>query len=470
MVEDMRFWDERIERLDRERLRYLQEEALRRMVSYVYNQSEFYRRRFDEAGIAPGDIRTLEDFRHRIPLTTKEDLRLSQERMVRAGRPPYAELLCCADDQVILTIATSGTTGAPTVIPLTRRDASMYHLGELGRRGFVSAGVGPGDVVASAFNYTWWFVCGGVVDFGGEPPDTLYTAALAHIGRTDLQIRGLKDFGVTVWTGTPSYAMYLAEAARRTGMDPRKDLKVRKLFLAGEAGASNPDIRSRIEREWAADVFDMYGMVEMGYCGNECVEKRGLHLPEDWFFFETVDIDTQEPTPAGERGILVITHLRRQAMPILRYRIDDITTIREEPCGCGRNLARLEGGIVGRSDDMLKVKGLKFFPSQLEAAIKRYPQCTGHYLVIIDKDQTEILDTITIRVEYDPRSTGDVEALRQDLQRDLTNTFFFAPKLELIPEGSLARFSMKAMRVIDLRRMGAKEKFDLTVRMQKLLE
>jgi phenylacetate-CoA ligase len=346
----------------------------------------------------------------------------------------------------------------------------MYHLGELGRRGFVSAGVGAGDIVASAFNYTWWFVCGGVVDFGGEPPDTLYTAALAHIGRTDLQIQGLKDFGISVWTGTPSYAMYLAEAARRMGVDPRRDLKVRKLFLAGEAGASNPEVRSRVEREWAADVFDMYGMVEIGYCGNECGEKRGLHLPEDWLLFETVDIETQAPTPPGERGILVVTHLRRQAMPLLRYRIDDITTIREEACGCGRSLARLEGGIVGRSDDMLKVKGLKFFPSQLEAAIKRYPQCTGHYQAVIDKDQSDILDTITIRVEYDVQSTGDVEALRRDLQRDLTNAFFFSPTLEMVPEGSLARFSMKAMRVIDLRRKGAREKFELTVKMQKLLE
>jgi phenylacetate-CoA ligase len=254
------------------------------------------------------------------------------------------------------------------------------------------------------------------------------------------------------------------------GVDPRRDLKVRKLFLAGEAGASNPEVRSRIEREWAADVFDMYGMVEIGYCGNECGEKRGLHLPEDWLYFETVDIDTQAPTPPGERGILVITHLRRQAMPLLRYRIDDITTIREEACGCGRSLARLEGGIVGRSDDMLKVKGLKFFPSQLEAAIKRYPHCTGHYQAVIDKDQSDILDTITIRVEYDAQSTGDVEALRRDLQRDLTNAFFFSPTLEMVPEGSLARFSMKAMRVIDLRRKGAKEKFDLTVKMQKLLE
>jgi phenylacetate-CoA ligase len=440
------------------------------MVAHVYDHSEFYRRRLDESGIRPGDLRTIEDFRRHIPLTTKDDLRLSQERMVKAGRPPYAELLCCPDSEVVLTIATSGTTGAPTVIPLTRQDASMYHLGELGRRGFVSAGVGPGDVVASAFNYTWWFVCGGVVDFGGEPPDTLYAAALAHIGRTDLQIRGLRDFGVTAWTGTPSYAMYLAEAARRMSVDPRKDLRVRKLFLAGEAGASNPEIRSRIEREWAADVFDMYGMVEIGYCGNECSEKQGLHLPEDWLFFETVDLDTQEPTSPGERGILAITHLRRQAMPLLRYRIDDITTIREEACGCGRTLARLGGGIVGRSDDMLKVKGLKFFPSQVEAAIKRYPQCTGHYQAVIDKDQTEILDTITIRVEYDPESTRDIEALRHDLHRDMTNTFFFTPKLEMVPEGSLARFSMKAMRVIDLRRKGAKEKFDLTVKMQKLLE
>lgn len=470
MAGRLQFWDERVETMPRERLRYLQEDALQRMLEYVYARSEFYRRRFNDLGITPRDIRTLDDFCRRVPLTTKEDIRQSQERSVKAGRLPYAELLCLPEEQVVLTIATSGTTGLPTVIPLTRQDGSMYHLGELARRGYVSADVGPGDVVISAFNYTWWFVSGGVLDFGGAPPDSLFAAGLSHIGRTDLQLKALKDFGVTVWSGTPSYAMYLAEASRKMGLDPRKDLKVRKLFLAGEAGASNPEIRARLEREWDAGVYDMYGLVEIGYCGNECREKRGLHLPEDWFFFETIDIDTQQPIPDGERGILVCTHLRREAMPILRYRIDDITTIRPEACGCGRTLARLEGGIVGRSDDMLKVKGLKFFPSQVEAVIKRYPQCTGHYLAIIDKDQAEILDTLTIRVEYDPKATSTLDGLRRDLQRDLTNSFYFAPTLELLPEGSLARFSMKAVRVIDMRKKGAQEKFDLTVRMQKLLE
>lgn len=460
----MRYWS-RVEVASRRELRRIQLKRLKRAVRYVWSRSRFYRRKLREAGFHPSDLRSLEDIR-RVPLTGKEELRELQLRNVREGRPPYDGLLCVPEREVATCVATTGTTGVPLIVPLTLRDASMYHGGEVCHRGYVAVGLKPGDIVQNAFNHSFWFVSASLVDLACRTPEypTVYLAS--HIGNSRLQLKLIQELRPKAFSSTPSYCLYLAELAREQGVDPR-ELGVEVLLLAGEPGASIPSFRARLEEAWGARAYDIYGLVEMGWVGGECWAQSGIHVAEDVFLAEVVDPEAGEPVGEGEEGSLVLTHLRREAMPLLRYDTRDIVKAAFEPCECGRTHMRLVGGIVGRATEQLKVKGLAVYPSQVAEALNRIPECTGHFLIVVGKDAREILDTCTIRVEVRHGSLSD--ELRRRIARELQSTIWITPEVELVEEGELSRFVMKSIRVLDLRKPGALKAYLQSSRAQQAL-
>ncbi len=442
----MRYWS-RVEVASRAEVRRIQLRRLKRVIRYVWSRSRFYRRKLRDAGVHPSDLRSLEDVR-RIPLTGKEELRELQLRNVREGRLPYDGLLCVPEGEVATCVGTTGTTGIPLIVPLTLRDASMYHGGEVCHRAYIAVGLKPGDIVQNAFNHSFWFTSASLVDLACRAPSYPTVYLTSHIGNSRLQLKLIQELKPRAFSSTPSYCLYLAELAREQGLDPR-ELSVEILLLAGEPGASIPSFRRRIEDAWRAKAYDIYGLVEMGWIGGECWAQSGIHVAEDMFLAEVVDPDTGEPVGEGEEGSLVLTHLKREAMPLLRYDTRDIVRASFEPCECGRTHMRLLGGIIGRATEQLKIKGLAVYPSQIAEVLNRIPECTGHFLIVVGKDGKEILDTCTVRVEVKRGLVS--EELRRKVARELQSAIWITPEVELVEEGGLSRFVMKSIRVLDLR-------------------
>jgi len=462
-----RYWDEKVETLPRRELLLLQDRRIRGIIRYVWSNSAFYRRRMRRLGLHPSDFRGRQDL-SKIPVTRKEELRRSQGNCLAKGLRPYEELLCVPHRLVATSIATSGTTGTPVVVPLTEHDCSMYHGGDLCQRGFVAAGVMPGEIIQNAFNYSFWFVCGSTLEFGGGMPYAPSVMLISHVGNTPLQIEAMRRLGVTVFSATPSYAINVIERASEDGFEPGRDLKVNKLLLAGEPGGSIPAVRQRIERLWRAKAYDIMGMVEVGWTGGECLRQAGLHLAEDFYFYEFLDPSTEEPVSAGEEGKMIITHLDREAMPLVRYDTCDVARLNEEVCACGRTHARI-GGLIGRTDEMLKVKGLAIYPSALSQSVSRKHGCTGRFLVIVQKDQKEILDTCVVKVEYE-KGRRDLEDLRESLVKDLQAVMSITPDVQLVPSGRLSKFALKSVNVLDLRKPYAYERYKADAEIQSLLD
>ena len=461
-----KYWDEKIETLPRRELLLLQDKKIRSIIRYVWNNSAFYRRRMRRLRLHPSDFRGRGDL-GKIPLTRKEELRRSQGNCLDKGLRPYEDLLCVPHRLIATSIATSGTTGTPVVVPLTEHDCSMYHGGDLCQRGFVAAGVRPGDIIQNAFNYSFWFVCGSTLEFGGGMLYAPSVMLISHVGNTPLQIKAMKRLGVTVFSATPSYAINVIERAKEDGCQPGRDLKVNKLLLAGQPGASIPAVRQRIERLWKAKAYDIMGLVEIGWTGGECLRQAGLHLPEDFYFYEFLDPSTEEPVDPGEEGKIVITHLKREAMPLVRYDTCDVARLNEEACECGRAHARI-GGLIGRTDEMLKVKGLAIYPSALSQTVSGTRGCTGRFLVIVQKDQKEILDRCVVKVEHE-KGWRDLEGLRESLTRDLQAVMSITPEVQLVPSGTLSKFALKSINVLDLRKPYAYQRYSAAADIQNLL-
>jgi len=462
-----KYWDEKIETLPRRELMLLQDKKIRSIIRYVWNNSAFYRRKMRELRLHPTDFRGREDL-SKIPVTRKEELRRSQGNCLAKGLAPYEELLCVSHRLVATSIATSGTTGTPVVVPLTEHDCSMYHGGDLCQRGFVAAGVRPGEIIQNAFNYSFWFVCGSTLEFGGGMPYAPSVMLISHVGNTPLQIQAMKRLDVTVFSATPSYAINVIERAREDGYEPGRDLKINKLLLAGEPGGSIPAVRQRIEKLWRARAYDIMGLVEVGWTGGECLRQAGLHLAEDFYLYEFLDPSTEEPVSAGEEGKIVVTHLDREAMPLLRYDTCDVACFNQEGCVCGRTHTRI-GGLIGRTDEMLKVKGLAIYPSALSQTVSGTRGTTGRFLVIVQKDQKEILDRCVVKVEYE-KGWRDLEGLREKLAKDLQAVMSITPEVRLVASGKLSKFALKSINVLDLRKPYAYERYKATAEIQNLLD
>jgi phenylacetate-CoA ligase len=424
-----------IERAPRGDLERLQGERLRRTVTWATERVPRLRERFAAAGVSAAAVRSLDDLR-RLPFMTKDDFRASY---------PYG-LLAVDLERIVRIHASSGTTGKPTVVAYTAGDLEVWT--EVMARTLAMGGVGPRDVVQNAYGYGL-FTGGLGFHYGAER----LGAAVIPIsgGFTDRQLMGLTDLGATVLCCTPSYALHLAEAVEEAGIDA-KTLGLRVGFFGAEPWTEG--MRETLESRLHVMALNIYGLSEVIGPGVsvECPERRGMHVAEDHFLPEVLDPATLEPVPPGETGELVLTTLTKQALPVIRYRTRDLTTLDPAPCPCGRTLVRI-GRITGRTDDMLIVRGVNVYPSQIEHALMQVPAVAPHYLLVLRRESA--LDTLEVQVESRPDAApGGAEAasaLAARVRRRLHEVIGLTADVSVVPPRTIERSTGKARRVLDLR-------------------
>ncbi len=431
-------YDIEFETLPREALTAIQLRRLRATLERVYATVPFYRKRFEDAGITPNDINTLEDFQQ-LPFTTKQDLR---------DNYPFG-MFAVPMDNVVRIHASSGTTGLPTVVGYTARD--IHTWSELMARALTAGGAGRRDIIHNAYGYGL-FTGGLGVHYGAEKLGASVIPVSG--GNTKRQIIIMRDFGPTILTSTPSYALHLAEEAAEMGISFEK-LK----FKYGIFGAEpwSEQMRLEIERKLHLKAVDIYGLSEVMGPGVavECHEaQNGLHIFEDHFIPEIIDPATGKVLPYGETGELVFTSITKEAFPIVRYRTRDITSLNPEPCICGRTLVRMKK-VSGRTDDMLIIRGVNVFPSQIESVLMEIEGIEPHYQLVVDREDN--LDTLTIHVEISERSFSDEVKVLQRLERKISHSIKeylgVSARVKLVEPKVIARSQGKAVRVIDNRKI-----------------
>ena len=420
-----------------EELKKYQLKKLRKQVKHCYEHSRFYKKRFESVGLKPESIRTLDDIT-KIPFTVKADLR---------DNYPFG-MVAAKSDEIVEIHASSGTTGNPIVGAYTRNDMDVWQ--ELMARSIYTTGGRHQDVIHIAYGYGL-FTGGLGFHYGAQKVGAKIIPASG--GMTQRQIKLMKDLGATILACTPSFAIYLAETMAQEGIDPRKDLKLKIGMFGAEPWSDK--IRERIEQELGIKAFDVYGLTEL--CGPgvsiECEENKGLHIWEDHFIVETIDPDTGEVLPAGEEGELVFTTLTKTGLPMLRYRTRDISKIATEKCACGRTHARMLR-VHGRSDDMLIVRGVNVFPSQIEYAVMCFPELATQYLIVLDRPGA--LDTFLVKVELSEPAAKDPQLDKNSLKNNIKQRIHIVTGLtaevEIVRPGELPRTEGKAKRVLDLRK------------------
>ncbi|MCD6492413.1 MAG: phenylacetate--CoA ligase [Archaeoglobaceae archaeon] len=430
------YWDPSIEKMPLKDLKALQERRLRALVHLAYEYSPFYRRRFKEAGINPWDIRGLEDLT-KLPFTKKQDLR---------DNYPFG-MFAVPTSQIVRFHASSGTTGKPTVVGYTSNDINVWV--ESLCRSLIACGVSRNDIMQIAYGYGLFT---GGLGFHYAAERLGATVIPISAGNTQRQIELMKDLHTTVLACTPSYMLYLAEFASNNGVDLR-ETKLRMGIFGAEPWSE--ETRKRIEEKTGIDAFDVYGTSELsGPLFTECVERNGLHVWADHFLIEIVD-ENGEPVGEGERGELVVTTLTKEAMPLIRWKTGDITIMEEEKCNCGRTHPRIMR-ILGRADDMLIVRGVNVFPSQIEHVLMQIPEVGEHYMIILDRAESG-LDEMTIQVELAEKAfsdkVSDILKLEEKIAEKLKSVLNVWAKVEVVNPGTLQRFEGKAKRVIDRRKI-----------------
>jgi phenylacetate-CoA ligase len=426
------------ETLPREALEAIQLRRLQETVERVYATVPFYRRKFDEAEIVPADIKSLQDLR-KLPFTTKQDLR---------DNYPYG-MFAVPMDNVVRIHASSGTTGKPTVVGYTARDIQTW--AELVARCLAAAGATRGDIIHNAYGYGL-FTGGLGIHQGAER----LGASLIPVsgGNTKRQVLIMKDFGPTVLTCTPSYALHLAEAAREAGIKPG-ELKLKYGMFGAEPWSE--EMRKQIESQLNLSAVDIYGLSEIIGPGVsvECQEaKNGLHVFEDHFIPEIIDPVTGDVLPNGSQGEVVFTSITKEAFPLIRYRTRDVTSLNREPCICGRTFVRMRK-ISGRSDDMLIIRGVNVFPTQIEAVLMEMKEVEPHYQLVVDR--VDNLDTLTVLVEVSPSAFSDevrtLQNIEKKISKNIKEFLGVSAKVKLVEPKSIARSEGKAQRVIDNRKI-----------------
>jgi len=429
------YWDREHETMPRERLSALQLERLQLTVERVYRNVPFYREKLKEAGIKPSSVRSLEDLR-RLPFTTKQDLRANY---------PFG-LFAVSMSEVVRVHASSGTTGKPTVVGYTKNDINTW--AELIARALVIAGGNKFDVLQNAYGYGL-FTGGLGLHYGAERLGVAVVPVSG--GNTARQLMLMQDFGTTILACTPSYALYLAEEGQKMELDfKRMPLK------AGIFGAEPWSERMRRQLEEKLDLLalDIYGLSEIMGPGvaMECPAKEGMHIFEDHFIPEIIDPETGEVLPPGEEGELVITTITKEAFPLLRYRTRDITRFNPEPCPCGRTHRRIRR-ITGRTDDMLIIRGVNVFPSQVESVLLEFGEAAPHYLLVVDRKSN--LDRLEVWVEVSGSFFSDqvrrLEELESRLQERVESVLGISAAIRLVEPNTIPRSEGKAKRVVDRR-------------------
>jgi phenylacetate-CoA ligase len=429
------YWQQAAETMTVEELRDTQMERLRATLRNAAANVPFYRRKLDEAGLAPDDL-TCHGDACDLPFTTKIDLR---------DHYPFG-MFAVPRDQLVRVHASSGTTGNPTTVGYTAADVSLW--ADLIARTLAAGGMQPGDMLQNAYGYGL-FTGGLGLHYGCERLGA--TILPISGGNTDRQLKLMRDFGVTALCCTPSYALYLAEAARDRGLRPG-DLPIRVGYHGAEPWSN--EMRRQIEEGLGIDALDIYGLSEMGGPGVafECRCKAGMHVNEDHYMVEIVDPATLEQAPEGTVGELVVTTLSRAAQPLIRYRTRDLCSLIYEPCECGRTLARMTKP-VGRSDDMLIIRGVNVFPSQIEEVLMTIPQIEPHYQIVVDRKGHLDMVEVWIEVGEDVfgETMGQLETFERGVQQRLYSVLNIQVKVKLKEPRTIARSEGKAVRVIDKR-------------------
>ena len=424
-----------LETLTRPEIEKLQLERLKKTVHHCMN-SPFYKKRFEENGLTPEDIQSLDDLR-KIPFTTKQDLRDTY---------PFG-IASVSLDKAVRLHSSSGTTGNPTVIIHTQKDLDEW--ANAVARCLHMVGLRPSDVFQNSSGYGM-FTGGLGFQYGAERLGMMTVPAAA--GNTKRQLKFITDFGTTALHAIPSYVTRIYEVMQEMGLDPKRDTKLKTLIIGAEPHSEEQ--RRRIEEMMGVKAYNSFGMSEM--CGPgvafECQEQNGLHIWEDYYIVEIIDPDTLEPVPEGEVGELVLTTINREGMPLLRYRTRDLTRVLPGECPCGRHHKRLDR-MKGRSDDMIILKGVNIFPIQIETILMQFKELTTNYLITLETKDSN--DEMIIEVELEKLFTDDyarLQVLTKNITRLLKDEILVTPHVKLVPKGTLPQSEGKAVRVKDLRK------------------
>ena len=420
----------------RKTMQKVQLENLKEIIQRVYCLVPFYKEKFDEIGIKPNDINSLEDIR-KLPFTKKQDLR---------DNYPYG-LFAVDMDEIVRIHSSSGTTGKPTVVGYTQKDMNLWS--EVMARVLTMGGVNSSDILHNAIGYGLFT---GGLGFHEAAQKMKVAVIPSSTGFTSRQLLLMKDFKATVINTTPSFALHMAETAEEEGYDLKNDLYLKCGFYGAEPASNG--LKEEIKRVWGIPFYEVYGLSEIigpGVAG-ACKHSNRLHINEDHFYPEILDPKTQEPVKDGERGELVLTTITKQGLPIIRYRTGDITSLDFSPCRCGRTTVKMES-VVGRCDDMLIVGGVNIFPSQIEHVLSNIDGISLNYQIVIEKKG--FLDKLELDVELTDDmmsdSVQDLTRLQEHIQKDILNNLYINAKIKLIQPNSIQRSSGKAVRVVDKR-------------------
>lgn len=428
-------WNQEMETMPRAELQRIQGERLRKTVERVYHNIPFYRRKFDEAGVKPEDIQCVQDVQ-KLPFTTKQDLR---------DNYPFG-LFAVPQDEVVRIQASSGTTGKMTVVGYTKNDIGIW--AEVMARTMGSGGVTRKDIVQVAYGYGL-FTGGLGAHYGAERIGA--TVVPISGGNTKRQLQIMADFGTTTVACTPSYILYVAETAVEEGIDI-KNFPLKRGFFGAEPWSSN--MRKEIEEKLNIKAYDIYGLCEIIGPGVacECMEQNGLHVWEDHFLVEIIDPATGEVLPYGEKGEVVFTCITKEALPLIRYRTRDISILYNDMCRCGRTHMRMNR-VMGRTDDMLIIRGVNVFPSQIESVLLEIGETEPHYQLVVDREGT--MDDLEIWVEVSERLFSDqvrkLEEIEALIRREMQTTLGISARIKLVEPKTIARSEGKAKRIIDRR-------------------
>jgi phenylacetate-CoA ligase len=436
-MEPVIYWDKEQETLPREKLEELQLQRFKERMQYVYARSPMYQRKYDEAGIKPSDIRTLDDIQH-VPFTVKEELRESQ-----AQHPPWGDFICILPEEGVRVFQTTGTTGIPVKAILNKTDWTRHYYEQF-MHFMYGYGIKTSDILFVPFGYglyiAWWG----------------FQAALEQAGvmivpggaqSSENRIMNIFDWAATVVCGTPTYLLYLGDTAKKMGK-PLADSAIRIVVAAGEPGANVPATKKAIEQLWGAKCYDDIGSTEITNFGFECVAQKGTHVIESMFYAECLDPDSLKPVVPGEIGELVLSNLCTESMPLLRFRIRDLVRFNTQTCECGRTFLRLDGGILGRSDDMFQFAGVNVFPSAIENLIRQVPEFSNEYQIVIPKMGSG--KHIKIRIEPETAEIAD-QQMAQAVKKFVETVKYritITPDVEVVGIGDLPRFELKAKRLI----------------------
>ncbi|QNU65395.1 phenylacetate--CoA ligase [Ruminiclostridium herbifermentans] len=431
----MSFWNEKYECMSRDEMRKVQSERLIKTVNRVYNNVPTYRKKMDEKGILPGDIKSVDDLKH-LPFTYKQDLRDTY---------PFG-LFAVPMSEIVRIHASSGTTGKKTVVGYTKEDLEVWS--EVIARTFTGAGLTKESFLQVSYGYGL-FTGGLGAHYGGEKVGA--TVIPTSSGNTKLQLSLMQDFGTTHIACTPSYALYLAEEMEELGIK-RSDLKLQAGIFGAEPWSES--MRKEIEDRLKIKAIDIYGLSEVIGPGVacECEYQNGMHIPEDHFIPEIIDPDTEEVLPEGSKGEIVFTTVTKEGLPLIRYRTKDLSSLNYERCECGRTEVRMSK-VTGRTDDMLIIRGVNVFPSQVESVLLSIGETAPHYMLVVDRKDN--LDTLEIQVELSTAMFSDEVKKLEDIERKITkevqSTLGISAKVRLVEPKSIQRSEGKAKRVIDKR-------------------